>query len=302
MKKVRVSVPATTSNLGPAFDCAGLALSLRNELVAELREEKGEPLIEASGEGEASLPKDAANLMIKAARTLGDYPGRLVFSAVNRIPLARGLGSSAAAAVAGLFAGRALLGAKLSDEDLLQYAAALEGHPDNAAPAVLGGAVLSVKERDRYTFHKLKVHWDLAAVVCVPDFQLATQKARAAVPRTVLLENAVDNVGRAMLLASALSEGRWDELGLAMEDRLHQVHRAALIPGLLEVIKAARQAGPCGCALSGAGPSVIALARKDEPELPKIGEAMRRAFQAAGVKSRLLHLSVEAKGVEVRPA
>jgi homoserine kinase len=300
IKKILVSAPATTSNLGPAFDCLGLALGLRNELYAELHEGRGDPVVEISGEGAESLPRDSSNLIVKAARSLGDFPGRLVFRAVNRIPLARGLGSSAAAAVCGLFAGRALLGSPLSDDNLLQYAATLEGHPDNAAPAVLGGAILSIKNLGRFEFHRLKTHEDLAAVLCLPDFELATPKARAAVPRTTLLENAVDNIGRAMLLAMALGEGRFEALAVAMEDKLHQPYRAPLIPGFAAVLKAARQAGTCGVALSGAGPGILALTRRNDPDIEKIGEAMKKAFSDNGVKSRCLDLAVEPKGVEVR--
>ena len=299
MKRVKVRVPATTSNLGPAFDAAGLALSLYNELTVEWHKESGDPIFEIEGEGADSLPKTSENLIFRAAQTvLAGRSGRLVFKSLNRIPTARGLGSSAAAAVAGLLAANALLGKEaLSQGDLLEYAATLEGHPDNAAPALLGGLVGSVKTRAKSLAYRLDPHPDLRAVVCIPSFELATATARAVLPKTYLREDAVDNVARAFVLGSALEKGHWDRLAVAMEDRFHQPYRSPLVKGMSAVIKAAQQAGACGAALSGAGPTIVALGPAG-PDLDHVADAMRAAFAKEGVESRTLVLTV-AKGAEV---
>lgn len=298
IRKVRVRVPASTSNLGPAFDGLGLALGLYDEVVVELHEGKGGPSLELSGEGAQTLPKGADNLMLKAANSLGARPERAVWRARSDVPLARGLGSSAAAAVAGIAAADALFELGCSREQIFEYAAVLEGHPDNAAPAVFGGLTLCVTTRSGAKAVRLEAAAGLRAVVCVPGFELETKKARAVLPATLLRDDAVFNVGRAALLVHALERGDWDLLSDAMEDRLHQPHRAALVPGLADVLRAAREAGRCGAALSGAGPSVVALCGP-EADAGRIGAAMEKAFEKAGVAARSRELPVDREGVKV---
>ena len=292
---VRVSVPASTSNLGPGFDCLGLALDLRNELTLSLEDGDG-LLVELEGEGAATLPRDATNLLVKAARLVlpPGLPGRLVFRARNRIPLARGLGSSAAAAVAGLWAGAHLLGTlRRSEDELEAMAAALEGHPDNVAPCVHGGLTASVDGRAS----RLEIDPALSSVVCVPDFELLTKKARAVLPSSVPLADAVHNVGRAVLLARALESGHVGRLAELMQDRLHQPYRSRLVPGLSEALAAAVEAGAAGAALSGSGPSVFSFIAGGNGA--RVGEAMRRAFAKRRVSSRWLALDVDREGVRV---
>jgi homoserine kinase len=302
LRRVKVKVPASTSNIGPGFDCLGMALRLHNELVVEMHSEDGPPVVEIRDEGARSLPKDRSNLMVRAAAAViaGRFSNRLVFKAVNRIPLARGLGSSAAAIVAGIFAANRLLETSpLTDEQLFACAVALEGHPDNVAPAIKGGVTLSIKERQGVRNLALKHHRDLTAVVCIPELQLETAKARAVLPDTISREAAVENVSRAMLLASAIERGRWEDLAAAMGDRLHQPYRAPLIPGLQDVLQAALAVGTCGAALSGSGPSVLALCRKG-PRARAIGAAMVKAFAAHRIKSRAEVLPIERSGVRVQ--
>lgn len=299
-RRARVSVPCSTSNLGPAFDCLGLALDLRNELTLELHEGSGEPLVEIEGEGASTLSRGPDNLMVRAASAvLAGRPGiKTVFKAQNRIPVGRGLGSSAAAVVAGLIAANELIDKPLGPEQLLEYAATIEGHPDNAAPALLGGLVACARQDNKARAFPLKLHADLRAVVCVPDFELSTSQARSVLPAAVLREQAVANIGRSLLLASALEGGLWDRLPEAMEDQLHQPYRAPLVKGLNDVLRAARRAGPCGAALSGAGPSVIALCPASA-DRQAIGSAMAEAFAAQGVDCRLLMLEPEREGAKV---
>lgn len=301
LARVTVTVPATTSNLGPGFDCLGLALSLRNELTLELRDESGPATVEISGEGAETLPRDEHSLLVKAARLIlpRTLPGRLHFKCVNRIPLARGLGSSAAAAVAGLWASSHLFGTLRTSEDKLEaMAVELEGHPDNVAPCVHGGLTASlVEEEGRTRANRLNIHPSLSAVVCIPDFELATKKARAALPEKVPVADAVFNLSRALLLVRALEVGRTNRLAGLMDDRLHQPYRAKLVPGLREAVEAAVSAGAAGAALSGSGPTVFAFV--EASRAPHVGSAMKHAFAAKDVSSRWLHLDVDRQGVRI---
>ena len=300
--RVKVVVPASTSNLGPGFDCLGMALGLYNELVLEIFPEDGPSFMEIKGEGAGVLPTDETNLIIRSAREiLGEkFKNRLVFKAINRIPLARGLGSSAAAVAAGLFAANHLLRHPFTAQELFERAVFLEGHPDNAAPAIFGGVVVTLKERAAVRRFNLKPHPDLAAVACIPDFELSTAKARAVLPRVVPLHDAVENVSRAMLLASTIERGRWPDLAAAMGDRLHHPFRARLIPGLEAAIRAAASSGAWGAALSGSGSSLIALARKGLAARAA-GKAMREAFLSRGLSSRSVTLPIDRRGVHVLP-
>lgn len=301
LARVHVSVPASTSNLGPGFDCLGLALDLRNELELSLLDEDGPARVEIEGEGAGTLPAGEKNLLVQAARRVlpKKLPGRLHLRAVNRIPLARGLGSSAAAAVAGLWAGAHLLGLRRKEDELERLAVELEGHPDNVAPAVHGGFTTCWKDEGGVTrVQALELHPSLSAVVCVPAFELATKKARAVLPRTVTRQDAIHNLSRAFVLPRALATGRLTHLPALMTDRLHQPWRAPLVPGLAGAIAAAYKAGALGAALSGSGPTVFAFVHDEDAG--RVGQAMKRAFSKKGVRSEWLALEVDQRGVMVR--
>jgi homoserine kinase len=300
LARVTVTVPATTSNLGPGFDCLGLSLDLRNELTLELRDGRGPAVVEIEGEGAESLPRGEKNMLVRAARLIlpRSLPGRLVFKSVNRIPLARGLGSSAAAAVAGLWAGAHLFGTLRTSEDELEaLAVSLEGHPDNVAPCVHGGLTASLSVNGRSRANRLNIHPSLSAVVCVPAFELATKKARAALPKKVPLADAVYNSSRAILLARALETGHTSHLADLMDDRLHQPYRAKLVPGLREALAAAVKAGAAGAALSGSGPTVFAFVESGRGA--KVGAAMKRAFLKKRISSSWLALGIDHQGVRI---
>lgn len=300
LARVSVSVPASTSNLGPGFDCLGLALDLRNELTLELIEGRGPAIVEIQGEGAHTLPRGESNVLVKAARMVlpRRLPGRLLFRSHNRIPLARGLGSSAAAAVAGLWAGAHLFGTlRRSEDELEDLAVKLEGHPDNVAPCVHGGLTASLMEKGRPRAHRLKIHPSLSATICIPSFTLSTKKARAALPSKVPMADAVFNISRAVLLTQALETGRTQRMADLMADRLHQPYRAKLVPGLGEALAAAVKAGAAGAALSGSGPSVFAFVTGDRAR--RVGTAMQRAFGKRGVDSHWLALDVDHQGVRI---
>ncbi|NPV28637.1 MAG: homoserine kinase [Firmicutes bacterium] len=297
-KRVSVQVPATTANLGPGFDCLGMALNMHNTVTLE--EGAGYRCeVEITGEGAAFLPRDSSNLVIRAINTLfrrAFYrsPGwRLHLE--NRIPLQRGLGSSAAAIIGGLTAANIIAGSPFSPHELLLLAIEMEGHPDNVAAAFLGGVVIIVEHEDSYLYARFFPPPGIRVCVVVPDFPLATKLARSVLPEVIPFKDAVFNLGRVALLTFALREGNWDLLSAALRDRLHQPYRSELIPGLGQVFKAAREAGAYGAVLSGAGPSVVAFA----PPGSKAGEAMREAFRSHGFQAQVWDLEPSPQGARI---
>jgi homoserine kinase len=297
MIRVRVSVPASTANLGPGFDCLGLALGLRNTIDVTVLEDGFELTID--GEGAERLRKDRGNLIARAADAVWSHVGRkppgLKIDAVNGIPLSSGLGSSAAAAVSGLAAANALLDRPLSKIDLLRLAQRLEGHADNAAAALFGGLTIVSASGDDLLVDMLDVP-PIQIAVALPGVRLSTRQAREALPRRVPLGDAVSNIGRSWFVVRALQAGDYDRLQQAMVDRLHEPYRRALIPGFDAVEQAARKAGAAAVALSGAGPSLAAFAPDGHAE---IAQAMQAAFEARGVKCRSFVLPVDREGAHV---
>lgn len=296
MKQVTVTVPATTANLGPGFDCLGLALGLYNEVTftAEMGpESKGKFTLTISGEGIGRLPTDNGNLVARAAECVflkvGQRPPGLHIHQQNNIPVGSGLGSSAATVLAGMLAANALVEDRLSQAELLQLAVQMEGHPDNIAPALHGGLTLVVQENNHLHVEQIGVP-PLRVVIVLPDFDLPTVTARAALPPQVPYADAVFNAGRLGLLLQALATADYSKLRLAMQDRLHQPYRLGLIPGATDAFTAAYLAGAAGVALSGAGPSVIAFAPDN---LEAIGRSIANAFAGAGLSSRTWILPVD---------
>ncbi len=296
---VTVRVPATTANLGPGFDCLGLALDLWNETTFT---PAGEGIrVEVSGLGAESLPTDERNLIAQVAlgfcrsQNLPPFRG-LVIRCQNRIPPSSGLGSSAAAILTGLLGANALVGSPASDAQLLRMATAEEGHPDNVTAALFGGLVIAVggKTTDLLT-SRLETP-PMRAALAIPRFDLATSAARAALPAQVSRADAIFNLGRTALVVEALRRGDLDLLGRAMEDRLHQPYRFALIPGAAAAVAAARKTGAAAVALSGAGPSLIAFAPAGHAA---IADAMAQAFQSAGIPAEGKTLAVSPYGATI---
>lgn len=303
MKKVSVSTPASTANLGAGFDCLGLALNLRN--VVELWDTgRGSGLeIDVEGEGEDQLPTDDSNLVYRAAdrvftRVSQRPAGLLRLHALNGIPLGSGMGSSAATIVGGLVAANALVGGGLARDDILRLAYDMEGHPDNAAAALYGGLTLVSASGDELMARAIDVP-PMRVVIALPDMRLSTAEARAALPAQVPLADAVYNLGHALFTVQALAAGDEALLRWAVGDRLHQPYRQRLIPGYATVAAEARKAGATAVVLSGAGPSLLAFAPARHNE---VAAAMQAAFQASGLKSRTFVLPVDRQGVQVSVA
>ena len=299
---VEVRVPASTSNLGAGFDCFGLALRLYLRVRATVsREASGPCVVRSSGEGGGSeLPRSGDNLIYRAMRFAAEREGWTLppvrLAARNEIPLGRGLGSSAAAIVAGLALAASLCGRQLEDAALLRYATELEGHADNVAASLRGGWVTTCV-RDDGAVLAVRRRWPpgVKVVVVSPEVSLETSRARAALPPTVERADAVYNLQRAALFGAALEAGDDDLVWEAMRDRLHQPHRRDLVPGLAAALDTPRQPGLVGLALSGAGPSVVALARENFGE---IGEAVAKGFRGAGVAAAARVLEVDEEGLK----
>lgn len=299
---VRVVVPATSANLGPGFDTLGVALAMYNTIEMA---ETGilDDVIEVDGHAELERPDQ--NLVYVAARRVFERleykPYGFLIREQIGIPVARGLGSSASAIVGGLVAANALACQMtgrpgLDQDEILHLAVELEGHPDNVTPALVGGFTVTCMEDGKPLYVRFDPPAGLQAVVAIPEVPLSTKKARGVLPGEVKMADAVFNVSRATLLVAALLTGRLDLLAVASKDRLHQPYRESLVPGLSDVIQAALAAGAKSVALSGAGPSIIALVdRGAEP----VALAMEQALAWRGSDSRTQVLDLAAAGARL---
>ncbi|HXA27828.1 MAG TPA: homoserine kinase [Candidatus Angelobacter sp.] len=294
--QVRIAVPATVANLGPGFDVLALALELQNEVVAT---QTGEPGLSIDpGAGAPEELRDPGHNLVARAYTatcaeLGVLPAGVHFECVNRIPFRRGLGSSAAAALAGALCATALHAASWDEQRILRWVSGIEGHPDNAAAALLGGLAIVVPD---HPVVNMEVHDSLRAIVFVPDVELSTALARTVVPQAFSRADAVFNASRCALLVRAVALRDWGTLGVAMEDRWHQPARTALFPALPALIDAALAAGARGAAMSGAGPSVVALTDRDAEA---VASAMTAAAREHGVGGEAIVSRVRNWGARV---
>jgi len=293
-RQVHVRVPATTANLGSGFDILGLALQLYNVFTLSSTSEPGWRVSVPPG---AHLPADDRNLVFRAARALftrvGVTPAGLHLDLTMHIPLARGLGSSSSAIVAGLLAANQLTGNTVEREVLLAMAVALEGHPDNVTPALIGGLTLSYMVEAQHRYLTLPFPEELTLVVAIPDFELSTAQARAVLPTQVSRADALFNCSRTALLVHALHSRHYALLAAAMDDRLHQPYRAALVPGMPAAIAAGYAAGAYGVALSGAGPTLLAIV-ETAPEA--VARALQGAFAQHGVTCTTRLLQADTTG------
>lgn len=300
MNKVSVRVPATSANCGPGFDTLGLACTLYNITTYEVTEEKGFRL-EVSGEGEGILKPFGRNLAIASFLKVWNQvtDGKRIGLKIrmeNKIPMSRGLGSSSSAIVAGLYAANILCGNFYDKGQLLDMATEIEGHPDNVAPALLGGFTICCMNETRVTSLRLLPPKKIKLIVVVPERRLSTALARQAIPASVPHKDAVYNTSRAALLVGALISGNYEYLSVALDDRLHQPYRAHLIPGLQDVFDAAKQAGAYNAVISGAGSSVMAYA-PEQADCDFIAKSMMEAFNRNGESGTYHILDIDPHGV-----
>ncbi len=298
-----VRVPGSTSNLGPGFDCFGLALKLYLTVRATAVPDASEPcrVTTTGAEENEALPRNAVNLIYRAmsfaVRREGASLPAVEMTAHNEIPLASGLGSSAAAIVAGVKLGSLLTAKPIADQAILNYATEFEGHPDNVSASLYGGFLTNATLNDG-TVLSTRFEWpaQIRVVVVSPHSQLPTHVARAALPRTITRLDAVHNLQRTALFTAAIAQQRYDLIWEAMRDRLHQPHRESLVPGLAEALALPRMPGLLGIALSGAGPSIVALVDDNEDE---IGARIAKCFEARNIESTTRILDVDNEGCRV---
>tara|TARA_Y100000590_G_scaffold31427_4_gene34815 strand:- start:13703 stop:14611 length:909 start_codon:yes stop_codon:yes gene_type:complete len=281
---ISVRAPATTANLGPGFDCLGLALDIWNETSFEI----GHSDLSISGEGENELVLDLNNLLYRGFAKPFEIIGRDVpavsIKAKNEIPVGRGLGSSAAAIVSGLIAGDKATGIGLSHDEILTLAAEMEGHADNVGPALLGGLQIVVSSNQEWVTSQVPIPKKISLIIFIPDKLVLTSEARSSLPEAVTLDDAKFNIGRASLFVNSMAQGDIDHLGIATQDRLHQDYRAALLPGINSVMKGALSAGADCVFISGSGPSVIAIS---EDRGMTVCYEMRESASKAGVHGEI---------------
>lgn len=292
---VRVQVPATTTNLGPGFECLGIALQLYNTV--EMARANTGLTIEAQGEDATEIARDETNIVYKAAmrlfRQTDRMPRGLRIKLINNIPVAKGLGSSAAAVVGGLIAANILSGSKLTQKEILVMAMAMEGRCDNITPALLGGVVVSAATEGEIKYAKIAPPAGLKVIVVIPDYFIPTKTEKDIMPQLVNIQDAVFNLGRLAFLIASLCQGDLSMLSVAMEDRLYQPYRSSLVPGTKKVLAAARLAGARGVCLGGAGPSLLAFA---DSNFELIARVMRDTFLQNGIRSRTMLLNISPIG------
>lgn len=303
--KFSVKVPATTANIGPGFDCLGMALPLYNTVTVEETVMPGTGIeiniIDETNEQDIiSIPTDENNIVYKAIELLynsiGQTPSELKITIKTEIPIARGLGSSASVIIGGLIAANELLGRPADEAALLAIATEIENHPDNLTPALVGGFILSSLEEDGSVVYS-KMNWpkDWNITVCIPDYELSTDIARSVLPQEVPMKDAIFNLKHTAMLVQAVNTHDEKLMKIALNDRLHQKYREKLIPGMFEIKEALKhEENVMGVVLSGAGPSVIIISYGNN--LNKIKEIVSETWLDLNVKSKVLTLNVEENG------
>ncbi len=282
--------------MGPGFDCLGMALDIWNTVEVTV----GGSGVDISGEGHDSLPNNASNLVHKSVARVFEELGRDVpefrLSCHNEIPLARGLGSSSASLIGGLTAGNELCDQAFTEDEILQIASEIEGHPDNITPALYGGFRIAVNHNGRIISAPVPIPEGLEAVLFIPDVPMPTEEARGILPPEIPRTDAVHNIGRAALLVQAFTSGDLSLLDIATGDVLHQPARQAIFPAMKNMFRAAMAVGALGVFLSGAGSTVLALARDKEFT---IGYEMADAAAKSGIEGQVKITKPVSQGAQV---
>lgn len=297
--KVTVKVPASTANLGPGFDTLGMAFQLYTTISFEVADET---IIRLHGSHLEGIPTDKTNLIYKVAADVFEKAGQpvpeLVIDVDSDVPLTRGLGSSASAIVGALVAANEVAGQPFTKDELFNMATAREGHPDNVGASLYGGIIVALMDEGNVPYVRLPVPEHLGALVVIPDFMLSTEKSREVLPSMYSRSDVVHTSSHTGVLVAALATGQLGLLKSAMKDVLHQPYRVPLVPGLETIIKEAPKYGALGAALSGAGPTIIALVdrRHSTAELEAF---MVRTLAESGISCTVMNLIPDANGVQV---
>ncbi len=301
-RRVRVTVPASTANLGPGFDALGMAFQLF--AVVEMQVSETTEIVLNGSELQA-LAADKSNLLYQVAVQVFQQAGlpvpELNITATCDIPLTRGLGSSAAAIVGALVAANSLAGEPFTRDELFAMASRMEGHPDNVGASMFGGIVVATMPEEKnkpVPYVRFPPPTGLRVMVVIPDFWLSTEKARHVLPEVYSKQDVIYNVGHSSLLVAALAYGRLDLLAQAMRDRLHQPYRAELVPGLTDILEGAPRHGALGAALSGAGPTIL-LFYSGEEEKERLVSFVDQVMSRNGIAYRTMLLKPDQLGVQV---
>lgn len=301
MNKVTVTVPATTANIGVGFDCLGAALTMTNEFQFEVVDSDTRLKIMVEGEEAHKVATGESNLIYRSLVQLYQHieqtPPPLEITIKLGVPLSRGLGSSATAIIGGLLGANSLAGHPLSQREIMEMAIAIEGHPDNVVPALLGNCLLSVEDQGEWQISPIPWHQNIIPIVAIPNFELSTREARSVLPTQYSRRDAIFNISRMGLLIRGLETNNPAWLKTALADKLHQPYRQQLIKGYQEVQQAALGAGAYGMVISGAGPTLLTLTA---PELAEqVVASMRTAWQSLGVDSQVRSLAINTSGAKV---
>lgn len=301
MNQVTISVPATTANLGVGFDCLGAALTMANKFQFTAVDSATKLKITVTGKEAKKVGIDANNLIyqsfVRLYQAIKQTPPAVEITITLGVPLSRGLGSSATAIVGGLMGANCLAGNPLNQTEIMDLAIAIEGHPDNVVPALLGSCQLSVLAEDRWQITPIPWHLEIIPVVAIPNFELSTEAARAVLPKSYNRSDAIFNISRMGLLLRALATNNQDWLTTALEDKIHQPYRQKLITGYQEVRQAAINAGAAGMVISGAGPTLLALTTPHQRE--QVVNAMAQAWKHLGVEAEVLSLALDNIGAKI---
>lgn len=292
-----ITVPATTANLGSGFDCIGMALSLYNQFEFSLSN-NDKTTFNVMGEGANKISLKEDNLLYQSFLSFYQHinliPPAIDIKISINVPLARGLGSSATAIVAGLLAANYFSPQKLSQDDLINLAIAIEGHPDNVVPAFLGNCILSVGQENQWNFVPINCHPEIKFIVAIPEFELSTESARAVLPKQLSYGDAIFNIAHLGLLIKALETGNKIWLIEALKDKLHQPYRKGLIAGYDDVYQGVITANGYGMVISGAGPTLLALSSNVDAN--NVINAMKNTWQNLGIKADVKCLNLDTQG------
>lgn len=284
---IRIDVPATSANLGSGFDSLGIALTMKNRIWMEESD-----TVHITTVDDVDIPKDESNLIYWAANYIYELCGKklpgLRLIQENNIPLARGLGSSSSCIVAGILGANRFLGNPLSQTDLINLAAKIEGHPDNTSPAISGGLVASAMEGERVYSVSVPVSEKIRFAVMIPPFELKTEKARGILPTQYSREDAVYNLSRSGLMTASLFSGKLENLRVAVQDRIHQPYRSGLINDCDSVFRMSYELGSLGTYVSGAGPTIISMIETETAE--RFGESCAQHLKDKGIAGWTVHI------------
>ena len=301
MDKVTVRVPATTANIGVGFDCLGAALTMANEFQFTTVDSDSKLKILVEGQEAHKVGTTEGNLVYRSLlqlyQKIKQTPPNLEIKIKLGVPLSRGLGSSATAIVGGLLGANYLAGKPLNQKEIMEMAIAIEGHPDNVVPALLGNCLLSVEAGNQWQICPIAWHQEIVPIIAIPNFELSTREARSVLPREYSRSDAIFNISRMGLLIKAIETNNVEWLRTALADKLHQPYRQKLIRGYQEVQQAAIAAGAYGMVISGAGPTLLALSNTEKIDF--VVASMSHAWSDLGCKSIVKSLAVDTVGAKI---